>query len=177
MPVNSTLLYIKGLLDGLAMPPGIANMTAYITPPAVDEAVNGEPRAYIWTPEWSETRAPERGGSVNRALVRPVPGAANQASGVKALDHSIHIYIIYDQSNDDPQADSLFPSILDAVSWTLRVSTDPAVVTDPYDGTITQLVDVGEMITGQMNVSALASERMYRYDALLVVPVTEILHS
>lgn len=176
MPINSTLLYVKSLLDGLAMPAGIAAMSAYITPPAVDEAPNGEPRAYIWTPEWTESRNPERGGSVNRALTRPVPGQ-NPNSGVKALDHAIHIYIIYDQDSEDPSADSLFPMILDAISWQLRVSTDPAVVTDPSDGTISQLVDVGEQITGQMNVTALAGQRMYRYDALMVVPVTEIIHS
>lgn len=176
MPILSTLLYVKGLLDGLPMPAGIPNMVCYITPPAVDEEPNGEPRAYLWTPEWNESRAPQRGGSVNRALTKPVPGA-NPNSGVKALDHAIHVYVIYDQANDDPNADALFPSILDTVSWALRVSTDPAVVTDPNDGTITQLVDVGEQITGQMNVTALAGQRMYRYDSLMVVPVTEILHS
>lgn len=158
------------------MPPGIAPMSAYITPPAVDEAPNGEPRAYIWTSQWTESRNPERGGSVNRALTKPVPGE-NPDSGVKAIDHAIHLYVVYDQDSEDPYADSLFPSILDTVSWTLRVSTDPAVITDPNDGTITQLVDVGETIDGQMNVTALAGQRMYRYDALMVIPVTELMHS
>jgi hypothetical protein len=176
LPLNSTLLYLKSLLDGLAMPAGIPNMVCYITPPAVDEEPFGEPRAYLWIPAWDENRHPQRGGSVPRALTKPVPGQ-NPNSGTKPLDHSVHIWVIYDQASDDPQADSLFPGIIDAVSWQLRVSANPAVVSDPYDGTVTQLVDVGEQINGQISVTALAGQRFYRYDALMVVPVSEMLHS
>ena len=176
MPLLSTLLYVKDLIQGLAMPGGIPPLVAYVTPPAVDEATFGEPRAYVWLPTWEESRNPERGGTVPRALTKPVPGA-NPDSGTKGVDHSIHIWVIYDEQSDDEQADSLFPGILDAISWQLRVSTDPAIVTDPYDGTITQLVDVGESINGQITVTALAGQRMYRYDALMVVPVLEILQS
>jgi hypothetical protein len=176
MPLNSTLQYMKGLINGLAMPGGIPNLVAYINPPAADEEPFGEPRAYVWVPAWDESRNPERGGAVPRALSKPVPGA-NPDSGTKAIDHSVHIWVIYDQANDDDQADSLFPGILDAISWQLRVSTDPEVVVDQYDGTITQLVDVGETINGQIQVVALAGQRMYRYDSLMVVPVTEIIQS
>lgn len=176
MPLNSTLQYVRGLLDGLPMPAGIPNLVAYINPPAVDEEPNGEPRAYVWIPEWDESRNPERGGSVPRALVKPIPGNPPNA-GTKPIDHSIHVWIIYDQANDDPQADSLFPGILDAISWTLRVSTDPVIVVDPLDGTITQLVDVGETISGRISVVALAGQRMYRYDSLMIIPITEMLQS
>lgn len=176
MPLSSTLLYIKNLINGLAMPSGVPNLVAYINPPAVDEEPQGEPRAYVWTPAWEESRNPERGGTVPRALTRPIPGQPPN-SGTKPIDHNVHIWVLYDQANDDPQADSLFPAILDTISWQLRVSLDPATVVDTYDATISALIDVGESINGQIEVDALASQRMYKYSALMVVPVTELIQS
>jgi hypothetical protein len=176
MPVQSTLAYLKGLLDGLAMPGGIPSLVAYITPPAVDDEPNGEPRAYIWPSSFEESRNPERHGTVPRALAMPVPNTSPN-SGFKPIDHQIHVYLIYDQDNDDPQADSLFPGIIDAVSWQLRVSLDPATIYDEYTGLPSALLDVGEQITGSVAVRALAGQRYYRYDCLLILPIMELIQS
>ena len=49
----------------------------------------------------------------------------------------------------------------------------PTIVTDPYDGTQTQVNDVGEVQDGEIYVRALADEAFNRYDCLLTVPVIE----
>ena len=171
MPLNSTLQYYKSLLDQLAMPGGAPPMNAYITPPVPDEAADGAPRCYIWTPDFDESRNPEKGGSVPRALTK------GGFSGFKPIEHEIHLYVVWDQAADDPQADSWFPGMVDAIMWTLRVSTNPAVVSDSYDGTTTQIIDVGEQMRGQITVRALDTERYLRYDCLLVCPTMELLQS
>ena len=158
------------------MPGGAPPLTAFITPPPVDDNPLGGPHAFVWPTNGEESRNPERGGTVPRALTRPVPGA-NPNSGTKGLDHVVHIYVIWDQANDDDQADSWFPGMIDAICWQLRVSADPVVVTDSYDGTISQLVDVGETISYQITVRFLEDQRYLRYDCLLPIPVLEILQS
>jgi hypothetical protein len=176
VPINSTLAYLKSLLDGLAMPGGAPNLRAFITPPSPDDNPEGTPTAYIWPASGEESRNTERGGTVPRALTKPVPGA-NPNSGTKPIDHMVHVYVIWDQANDDELADSLFPGMLDAIGWQLRVSTDPVVVVDSFDGTISQLIDVGETIPYQITVRYLEDQRYLRYDALLPLPVMELIQS
>lgn len=176
MPINSTLAYIKSLLNQLPMPGGVLPLEAWIAPPPVDENPFGAPQVFIWPSNGEESRNPQRGGTIPRALTKPVPGQ-NPDSGTKAIDHAIHIYIYYDMANDDEQADSLFPGIIDAIGWQLRVSTDPAVITDDYDGTISSLIDVGEQIPYSITVRALADQRHWRYDCLLPLPILELIQS
>jgi hypothetical protein len=176
MPINSTLSYLKGLLDELPMPGGAPPLRCYITPPPVDDNPFGEPHAFIWPVSGEESRSPQRGGTVPRALTKPIPGA-NPDSGTKAIDHSIHVYVIWDQANDDEQADSWFPGMIDAIGWQLRVSLDPATITDSYDGTISTLIDVGETIPYQITVRFLENQRYLRYDALLALPILELIQS
>jgi hypothetical protein len=176
MPINSTLQYIKSLLDELPMPGGAPPLRAYISPPPVDDNPFGEPHAFIWPTSGEENRNPDRGGTIPRALTKPIPGQ-NPNSGTKAIDHAVHVYIIWDQANDDEQADSWFPGMVDAVAWQLRVSLDPATITDSYDGTISALIDVGETIPYSITVRFLATQRMWRYDCLLPLPILEIIQS
>ena len=49
----------------------------------------------------------------------------------------------------------------------------PTIVTAPYDGTESQINDVGEVMDGEIFVRALADEAFNRYDCLLTVPVIE----
>lgn len=181
MPIASTLAYLKGLIDQLPMPGGGPPLTAFITPPPAWDNPTGGPTAYVWPTSGEENRSPERGGTVPRALTKPQwpqgAGVPTPNSGFKAIDHVIHIYVIYDQANDEPQADSWFPGMIDAISWQLRVSTDPAVITDPYDGTVSSLIDVGETIPYQITIRFLEDQRHVRYDCLLAIPVLELIQS
>lgn len=177
MPLQATLAYYKTLINNLPMPAGLPNLVAYVFPPPVDEEPFGEPRAYLWPMNFDESRNPERGGTVPRAESQPSPNSSTPDCGTKPIDHSIHCYLIYDEDNQDPQGDSLFPSIIDAVSWTLRVSSDPAVVYDQNTGLASSLIDVGEEIHGQVTVRALAGQRFYRNDCLLILPTLELIQS
>lgn len=181
MPINSTLSYIKSLIDQLAMPGGAPPLNVFITPPPAYDNPLGSPTAYVWPVNGEENRHPDRGGTVPRALVKPqwVSGATvgTPNCGFKAVDHSIHIYVIWDQANDEEQADSWFPAMIDAICWQLRVSTDPAVITDPYDGTVSSLIDVGETIPYQITVRFLEDQRYLRYDCLLPIPCLELIQS
>jgi hypothetical protein len=181
VPINSTLQYIKTLLDDLPMPGGAPPLRAFITPPPVDDNPMAEPHAFIWPSSGEESRNPERGGTVPRALTKPMwlnGGAVGTPNcGTKPIDHAIHVYVIWDQANDDEQADSWFPGMIDAIGWQLRVSLDPAVVIDNYDGTVSTLIDVGESIPYQMAVRYLADQRYLRYDCLLPLPILELIQS
>jgi hypothetical protein len=181
MPINSTLQYYKQLLDELPMPGGAPPLRVFITPPPVDDNPMAEPHGFIWFTDGEENRAPDRGGTVPRALTKPMwlNGAAvgTPNCGTKAIDHAIHMYIIWDQANDDEQADSWFPGMLDAIAWQLRVSQDPATIIDSYDGTLSTLIDVGETISYQSTVRFLADQRMLRYNALFMLPTLELIQS
>jgi hypothetical protein len=170
MPLASTVAYLRNLLDGLTMPgaPATPPMAAYITPP--DPNVDTQiPTAYVWPATFDESRDPLKGGAVPRAL------SLGAASGTKPIAHMVHLYLVWEGLSDDPDADLLFPGIVDAVASALRVSTDPVVVIDPWTGFQSQLIDVGERMTGQITVRALTDERMNRYDCLMVLDVVEII--
>jgi len=167
VPIASTTSWFKQLLDGLAMPGGLPNMAAYVNPPDPNDE-GGIPTAYVWAPDFDESREGQQGGSIPRNTGPGTP------SGTKALEHMIEIFLVYFQAGDDPQADTLFFGIVDAVMARLRTSDDPAPVTDPYTGQQSQLLDVGEVIRGRTTISAVADQAFNRLDALLTCTVHEI---
>jgi hypothetical protein len=171
LSINAAQVYIQGLLNGLAMPGSAPDLVAYITPPAVDTNPDATPRAYVWPASGNESRNPALGGTVPRASTLGGP------SGTKPVVHTLHIYVIWDQANDDPQADTWFPGMLEAIMSTLRVSQDPVQVTDPYTSISSWLVDVGERMSYQIQVSALESQRYYRYDGLISCVLNELIAS
>ena len=179
MPINSTCQYIKGLLDQLPMPGGAPPLNVFITPPPAYDNPLGAPTAYVWPASGEENRNPSRGGSVPRALSKPNPALTefSPGSGFKSIDHVIHVYVVWDQANDEEQADSWFPGMIDAIGWQLRVSQDPVPITDAYDGTVSSLIDVGETIPYQITVRFLEDQRYLRYDCLLPLPILELIQS
>lgn len=167
MPIAAALAYVQGLLDNLPMPDTAPAMAAYVVPP--DPNVETQiPTAYVWPSAGRESRDPKNAGSMPR---NSGPGAP---SGFKAIVHSVDIWIVWMAANDDP----LFPGIVDAAMQALRTSSpNPAIVTDPYTGLETLVADVGETQDYKIAVSALADEAFSRYDALLTLPVTEVLQA
>jgi|SRR5579875_1400312 len=170
MPVASCLTYVKGLLDGLPMPPGTGgNMAAYILPPDPDEETQ-VPTAYVWPSQWKETRDPKTGGTVPRNTGWDTP------SGTKSIVHTLDVYLTWFQPNEtpDPRSDSLFPGIVDAVCVALRTAPTQVPVTDPYTGQPSTLVNIGEVIDGKTGLVAVSDEVWNRLDSLLTVTVWEI---
>jgi hypothetical protein len=170
LPINSTQVYIKNLLNGLAMPGNVPNLVAYITPPNPNVQAQ-YPTVYVWPLSGNESRNPARGGTVPRALY------TGAGSGTKPISHVMHAWLVWDMANDDSTADISFPGMVDAIMAALRVSTDAVEVADPYTSATSWLIDVGEDMTYQITVRALEDQAMSRYDALLVLPIIELIAS
>ena len=122
----------------------------------------------MWAPDFDESRSGDQGGTIPRNTGPGTP------SGTKAVEHQIEIFLVYFQANDDPQADTLFFGIVDAVMAQLRTSADPAPITDPYTGMQSRLYDVGEVMRGRTTISAVGDQAWNRLDALLTCTVHEI---
>jgi hypothetical protein len=151
--------------------PGIntPNMVAYITPPDPNvEAAT--PTAYVWPTDGRESRSAP--GTIPRNTGPGTP------SGFKPIEHTIDVFIVWFGADDDPQADSLFPGMVDAVMAALRTSPDSQPLQDPYNPSITStLYDLGEQITYQIVISALADQAYDRYDCLLRCMITELIQA
>ncbi|GAA4626880.1 hypothetical protein GCM10023196_036930 [Actinoallomurus vinaceus] len=166
MPLVTAQNHIKGLLDALSVPgpSGIEPLHAFITPP--DPYTESAPAAYIWPARGTEARQslPRNRGGVNGAW--------------KTVKQDIEVYLVWFGSDSDPDADSAFPSIVDAVLNALRTSPDPAIVTDPDSGMTVELCGVGEDMSWQLGpVRSVADERYLRYDALVRVPFSEFIQA
>jgi hypothetical protein len=180
MPINSVQLYIQELIDGLIMPAGAGNLVAYITPPDPNEDT-AIPTAYVWPSDGDESRNPAKGGTVPRnpgfsATVTTLQELLAQ-SGYKVIEHHMDVWMIWNGQDDDPNADTWFPGMVDAVMFALRTSPDPAVAQDPYTGQLTTLIDVGENMGYRITLRSLTDQRYDRYDALITLELVEILQS
>lgn len=164
MGLNTAQVYIKNLIDGLAMPNGLS-LEAYITPP--DPEVDYQnPHAYVWPSNGEEQR-----------LTIPRATSGGSVSGDKCIKHVIDIFIVWFSANDDPDADTWFPGMVDAVMALLRVTPTPAVVTDPYTNVSSQIINTGELMTYRIAISAVEDERYNRYDSLITCHIEEIFAS
>ena len=170
MPIASTLSYVKGLLASLPMPGELPPMNAYITPP--DPNVEADiPTAYVWPSEGDENRDSGKAGTVPR---NTGPGTA---SGFKNIEHAIDVYVVWFGADDQPDIDSLFPGIVDAVMFALRTSADPATAVDPYTEQETTLIDVGETMRYRITLRSLVEQAFDRYDCLLSLSVLEVIQA
>lgn len=176
MTLVATQQYIKLLLNDLPWPPGMAalpnppgNLIAHATAPN-PTVVASAPHAYIWMQRGAENRdnAKYGAGTIPRAQYAGGP------SGTKAREHTIPIYVIWDGFSGDTNAATLFPGMLDAIMSALRVSPDPVEVTDPWDGSQSFLVDVGETISYDVDLWTLEPQRMERWDGLITCSVVEV---
>lgn len=166
MSINAVQMYVKNLIDGLPMP-GNYTLTAYITPP--DPNVETDiPTAYVWPSEGDESRNPRLGGSIPRMTTPTAP------SGTKVQEHRLDVWLVWFAANDDPDADTWFPGMVDAIMALLRITPVEADVYDPYTGANSVVIDTGERMTYKIAVSAVADERYNRYDALLTLTLTEL---
>lgn len=168
MPINSTQVYIKSLLDGLIVPGNSRTLEAYITPEDPRDEEN--PAAYIWPSNGSENR---------QAVPRVGADTAHPTqAGWKEATHELDIWLTWFNDDSDPNADISFPAVVDIVMYTLRSSANPAVIYDQLTGIGSQLIDVGERMTYRMaGVRSVADQRYLRYDAQLTLVLIEELQS
>ena len=94
---------------------------------------------------------------------------------MKPLEHELEIFLVYFGQNDDTEADTLFPGIVEAVMQALRTSPDPWQQQDPYSGVVSTFVDVGEQMTWEVVINAVENQAYNRYDCLLTCKMFELI--
>lgn len=172
MPIATSLTYVNNLINGLAWPiSNLPPLQSQITPP--DPQVDAQiPQAYVWPSRGTESRDPRRGGTINRAAFQGAP------SGLKVLDHRLDIWVVWFMQDDDPDADTLFPGMIDAIMEVLRVSPNPtSIQKDPWSGQESYLIDVGEDMEYEIVLRDVADQRFNRYDCLLTLTINEVFPS
>lgn len=171
MPLLSSCIYIAGLLQGLPMPgQGTPAMASYIIPP--DPNVETQiPTAYVWPPDGEESRDGEAG-------TMPRNTGPGTFSGDKSMDHQVHVWIVWMGSGDDPQTGPIWLGIVDAVMAAFRTAyPNPEIVTDPWTQARSQVADTGEKMRYKTAMSALADQAYNRFDALIVLNLTEVIQA
>lgn len=169
MPINTTQVYINDLINGMAWPfTNVPPLQSQITPPDPNVDAN-IPQAYVWPSRGRENRDPRRGGTIPRAT------SANSGSGLKTQRHRLDIYLVWWGQDDDPDADTLFPGMVDTIMDKLRLSPDTTpVLLDPWTNRESYLIDVGEEMDYEITIRAVVDQRYNRYDALISCVINEV---
>lgn len=170
MPIVSVQNAILSILNNLPMPNGNYLLEAYITPPD-PETDYSNPHAFIWPTTGKESRDAREGGAIPRNT------GVNTPAGTKPIMHHMEVFVRWYGSDDDPDADSWFPGMVDAIMWALRTCTDPLVVVDPFTEVESTLIGIGENMDYHITIRATEDEAYNMYDALVAVPVLEILQA
>lgn len=171
MPLNTIQLRLKSILTELPLPRDLGLLEAFIAPPNPNTEAR-DPAAYIWGSHGNEKR-----------LTVPRAQAGNLASGGdKELVHQVDIWLVWFGQADVPDADSQFPTVIDAVMACLRNTQllDAASIqaVDPITGQLSDLLNIGEnMSWDYAPVRATADERYLRYDAQIVCEVVEVIQA
>ena len=173
MGLPSVVNYIQGLLNGLAMPFPSVELAAYITPPDPNVETVILPTLYVLTAEGPEKR-----------LTTPRNTGPGTPAGDKTLDHNLQLHVIWMIANSNPAApgaadpDLLFSGVIEGVMAALRTSPAPTLITDPWTGQQTQLVDTGEKMSYKyLPRHSIKNQRMLRYDSLIDLPLTELIQA
>ena len=170
MPIVSAQTYVQGILQG-ATPPGATGITGpiqcLITPLDPDVNPAGAARIYVW---------PAKGPEKRRAMPRNT--GPHTPAGWKDLKHELEIFLVWMDTPDDPQADVNFPLLIDYVMMLLRTSPNPAQVTDPETGLVSNMVNLGEVMTYEyVPPRTLAEQAFRRYDARIQCSLLELFQS
>jgi hypothetical protein len=177
--------FIAGLLDQMTWPPSMAGLppaNCYIQPP--NPNVQSEiPTIYVWMQRDQESRDHDKlkSGTVPRIAY---PGGP---SGTKAVDYTIPVWMVWVMDISDPDVTNLFPGMVWQVRSVLRgsaygaggqASVTPQLLTDPWTGEQSWLMDLGEDITTENYERALTPEgSLLRFDAVMDCSVSEVIAS
>jgi hypothetical protein len=170
VPLTSTLLYVKHLLDGQSVPGNAGNLMAFINPPN-PELQAGPPHAYVWTARGSERRISGPRSAPPAALTGYTPALP---AGWKMQTHNLSIWLTWFDDQTDPDQDTSFPLVVDAVMNILRTAQMPYTISNPASAQSSQLVDLGKNMDYEYApLRGTASQRMNRFDAQITAPTEE----
>ncbi|MBT8160992.1 MULTISPECIES: hypothetical protein [Arthrobacter] len=167
MTLNATQLYVKGLLDGLTLPIAeLGTLEAHVSYPNPLDQVT--PLCFIWGAMGDEKR---------HTMPRAQPGNLS-TGGFKDTAYDIDLWIFHAELADDPNADSLFPVVIDAVRKVLRNTQLMAQLTDSVTGEKSTIKKIGENIKiDYMPARALEDQRMLQYECRMIVSVVEAIQA
>ena len=171
MSIVAVQSFLLNLLNGLPMPYGMPDATAFITPP--DPRIQTSiPAIYIWPADGDENRSAELGGTIPRNT------GVGTASGTKGILHRTDIYLNWTSGGSGTQQDPVFPGMVDAIMFALRFSQpNPVYITDPNTNLTSTIYNTGEQMTYRTGIESLADQRRKRYDALVNVSIWEIFNA
>ncbi len=126
MSVTAVQSYVQKLLNNLTVPAySETPVVAYIAPPIPGDA--GVPSVFIWGGTWTERRQ-----------------TAPRGKGFKEVVYNLDLWVIVVQSNERPDSDTAFPSLIEALMNVLRQTPMPTFITDPVTNVQSQVLSVGE---------------------------------
>lgn len=169
--LTSVQIYVKNIVDGLVITDGIPALTAYVTPPVLED-LDG-PRVYVWGGRMTGKRQ-----TTPRILAGHT--IADGTSGFKHLAWVVDIYIVYESNPNITTNDTDFPQIIDGVLAAYFTTQMPIFIdaqgntfTEPAAG-LTQILGIGENF--ELDYAPLhtpATLRMLYYSAKLSMEVYE----
>lgn len=168
MSIVAAQSFVAAQLHGM-VPPGDtglrAPITALITPLDPDVNPDGIARCYVWPASGPEKR-----------LAMPRNNAAqNNPGGAKQTTHEIQVFMVWMDDPNDQNADVNFPLLIQYVLKVLRTCPSPSLITDPYTGEESQMVNLGEVQAYDfVPPRTLEPQVMRRYDARIRATLVEI---
>ena len=168
MGLVSVQSYVAGLLQGLT-PPGATGLNApidaFITPLDPDVNPDGVARVYVWPASGPEKRIAQPRNNL----------PAGSIGGWKQTVHDLQVFMVWMDQPDDEGQDVNFPALIDYVMYILRTSPNPALYTDPETGSVSQMVNLGELMTYDfVPPRTLEGQVWRRYDARVRCSLWEI---
>lgn len=174
MPLIAVQNYVKGLLDGLAVPGQDTQMDFYITPPVIQD-MNG-PHGYITGGRVAASRQ-----TSPRIKARSDPSTA----GYKKYPWRVEIYAVYETqgAQTNPTADLEFPQILESIATVFETTQMPQWLDangTPVPGNVpipygSQIQAIGETWTMDYPPEHVpATLRMLWYVAMFTLDVLEV---
>jgi hypothetical protein len=165
--LGSLQFYLKGIIDGLAVPALGKEITARITPPIWDKA--DAPRAYIW------------GGRLAAARQ-----TAPRGPGFTAYPWTADIYLAYLAGATQAFEDEPFPGVVDAVLKALQAAPMPTFITaggvpvgpNQVNPTDTQIQAIGERFElDYPSEHAVLAGRQVWYSARIGASILEVVQA
>ena len=167
MPIVSAQSYVASILSGM-VPPGATAIkgpiSALITPLDPDVNTDGIARCYVW---------PASGPEKRRAM--PRNSGMGTPAGWKDLVHELQIFLMWTDSQQDPNKDVNVPLFIDWVMDILRTSPNPAQWQDPETGLISSFANLGEVQAYDfVPPHTLLPMKRLRYDARIRCSLLEL---
>jgi len=156
MGINVVQTHAKSITNGISSPLYKRPLVAYITPPNPGKLTG--PAAYVWVTQGNNKRQ-----------------TAHRGAGFRSTIWTVSVWLMSPDNSTNPNADSAFASLIDAVVEAWVTTPMPISIEDPQTGRTSQLVAIGEQFTVQQSPAhTLADQRLFLYEALIDFTIEEM---